>query len=168
MQVLQNKQTELETSLDSVTRDKRQIEAERTNLSDELNKINNETQERQQAIDDLHKNLGDSNSGTKELTDKIKDLTGQKVKLEAKAKTLDDDFKEKKQAFDSEVQKGIDLERVKSGLEDGIKDLNYKLQTMAKDKSSLDQKKKMKQKKKNYPIWKKNLKKISRSTIRIK
>jgi len=32
------------------------------------------------------------------------------------------------------------LERVKAGLDDGIKDLTYKLQTLSKEKSTLEQK----------------------------
>jgi len=99
MQILQNKQTELETSLDSLGREKRQFEADRSNVYDELQKILDDVKQKQQDIDDLHKNLGDSNSGTKELTDKIKELTEQKVKLEARGKTLDEDSKDKKNSI---------------------------------------------------------------------
>jgi len=38
MQILQNKQTELETSLDSLGREKRQFESDRSNVYDELQK----------------------------------------------------------------------------------------------------------------------------------
>jgi len=166
MQILQNKQTELETSLDSLGREKRQFEADRSNVYDELQKILDDVKQKQQDIDDLHKNLGDSNSGTKELTDKIKELTEQKVKLEARGKTLDEDSKDKKTAYDSEVQKGIDLERIKTGLEDSIKDATYKLQTMAKDKGTLDQKREEAENK--LKDLEKDLKKSTRSTIRFK
>jgi len=146
LSVLQNKQTELETNLDAVLRDKRQFEQERSNMNDELLKIQKDVDDKQQEINDLHKSLGDSNSGTKELTDKIKELTEQKVKLESRGKSLEDESKEKKNSYDGEVQKGIDLERVKTGLEDGIKDLTYKLQSAAKEKSTLEQKNLLKQK----------------------
>jgi myosin heavy chain 9/10/11/14 len=138
--VFQNRQTELETSLDSILRERRQLDQEKTNIFEELQKVQNEVREKQQEIDDLHKTLGDSSSGSKELTDKIKEISEQKLKLESKGKSLDEEFKEKKQKYDNEIQRGIDLERVKSGLEDGIKDLNYKLQSLSKDKSTLEQK----------------------------
>jgi len=96
LQVLQNKQTELETNLDAVTREKRQIDQERSNINDELEKNRKDTADKQQEIDDLLKNLGDSNSGTKVLTDKIKEITEQKMKLESKGKSLEDESKDKK------------------------------------------------------------------------
>jgi len=140
IQVLLTKQTEMETNLDSVQRDKRQIETDRTNAYDELQKIQQDVQEKQDELNDLQKSLGDQNSGTKELLEKIKGLTEAKVKLEAKGKSLDEDSRDKKILYDNEVQKGIELERVKAGLDDGIKDLTYKLQSLAKEKGTLEQK----------------------------
>jgi len=75
-------------------------------------------------------------------------------------------LKIKKTAYDSEVQKGIDLERIKTGLEDSIKDATYKLQTMAKDKGTLDQKREEAENK--LKDLEKDLKKSTRSTIRFK
>jgi len=97
LSILQNKQVELETNLDAVTREKkRQTEQERSNITEELNKVNSDVQAKQQEIDDLHKNLGESNSGTKELTDKIKELSEQRVKLESRGKQLEEEQKDKK------------------------------------------------------------------------
>jgi len=58
----------------------------KSNIFEDLQKVQNDLAQKQQEIDDLHKTLGDSNSGSKELTDKIKEITEQKVKLEARGK----------------------------------------------------------------------------------
>jgi len=76
------------------------------------------------------------------LNEQIKQLTTQKIQLEAKEKRLSDEVGDLKKKYDEENERTSELERSRNGLDDTLKDLNYRLNQMQKkDRTGVEQKK---------------------------
>jgi myosin heavy chain 9/10/11/14 len=137
---LTDRERELLNQLDALAREKKMLDDEARSNSMKFQEQDTIYREKEKTIDDLQSDLGSGGEEASKLKGLLEEVKKEKLKVESTSKQLDDEIKDQRNKLDAEILRSQEMERTKATLEEKLKEVSHKLQTNAKEKTTLESK----------------------------
>jgi len=134
MDKINDKYRELEGTIDQFKREKQLMGSNKDKLLKDIKKKEDQIKQKEREIDNLNSLIKDGTNAQTLLQNQIRELTSQKLKLDANGKRLGDDLTELKNKLQEQTVKTSDVERERNNLDDKIREIGYRLEVLEQEK----------------------------------